>query len=56
MAFSESVEDVFKKQTFKEQLLLRPTAFKKAVLLVDSKYAIQMIASNEIFSEVLISP
>ena len=30
-----------------QQLLLRPTAFKKAVLLVDSKYAIQMIASNK---------
>jgi hypothetical protein len=28
------------------QLLLRPTAFKKAILLVDSKSAIQNIASN----------
>jgi ribonuclease HI len=30
-----------------QQLLLRPTAFKKAVLLVDSKSAIQAIASNK---------
>ena len=30
-----------------QQLLLRPTAFKKAVLLVDSKSAIQTVASNK---------
>jgi ribonuclease HI len=30
-----------------QQLLLRPTAFKNAVLLVDSKSAIQTIASNK---------
>jgi len=30
-----------------QQLLLRPTAFKKAVLLVDSKSAIQTTASNK---------
>ena len=29
------------------QLILRPTAFKKAVLLVDSKAAIQAVASNK---------
>ena len=29
------------------QLLLRPMAFKKAVLLVDSKSAIQTVASNK---------
>ena len=31
-----------------QQLLLRPTAFRKAVLLVDSKTAIQAIASNKL--------
>jgi len=30
-----------------QQLLLRPTAFKKAVLLVDSKSVIQTVASNK---------
>ena len=30
-----------------QQLLLRPTTFKRAVLLVDSKSAIQTIASNK---------
>jgi len=30
-----------------QQLLLRPTAFKKAVLLVDYKSAIQTAASNK---------
>jgi ribonuclease HI len=30
-----------------QQLLLRPMAFKKAVLLVDSKSAIQTVASNK---------
>ena len=30
-----------------QQLLLRPTAFKKAILLVDSKSAIQIVASNK---------
>jgi ribonuclease HI len=30
-----------------QQLLLRPTAFKKVILLVDSKSAIQAIASNK---------
>jgi len=30
-----------------QQLLLRPTAFKKAVLLVDSKSSIQTVASNK---------
>jgi hypothetical protein len=29
------------------QQLLRPTAFQKAVLLVDSKSAIQTVASNK---------
>jgi hypothetical protein len=30
-----------------QQLLLRPTAFKKAILLVDSKTGIQTVASNK---------
>jgi hypothetical protein len=30
-----------------QQLLLRPTAFKKVILLVDSKSAIQAVASNK---------
>jgi hypothetical protein len=30
-----------------QQLLLRPTAFKKVILLVESKSAIQAVASNK---------
>jgi hypothetical protein len=31
-----------------QQLLLRPMAFKKAILLVDSKSATQTVASNKL--------